>query len=100
MPKRRDWRRIVWVGSRLKVISRIDEVIAWAKTAVRERFGATGYQLTYTVYGRDGILGELEPLRDRPGHELCIVVQAVAPTNSSDCIRVRLPRVLQLGSFG
>jgi hypothetical protein len=61
-------------------ISRIDEVIAWAKAAVRERFGESGYQLTYTVYGRDGILGELEPLRDRPAHELCIVVQGVAPT--------------------
>jgi hypothetical protein len=61
-------------------ISRIDEVIAWAKAAVRERFGETGYQLAYTVYGRDGILGDLEPLRDKPGHELCIVVQGVAPT--------------------
>jgi hypothetical protein len=61
-------------------ISRIDEVIAWAKAAVRERFGETGYQLTYTVYGRDGILGELEPFRNRPAHELCIVVQGVAPT--------------------
>jgi hypothetical protein len=61
-------------------ISRIDEVIAWAKAAVRERFGETGYQLVYTVYGRDGILGDLEPLRDKPGHELCIVVQGVAPT--------------------
>jgi hypothetical protein len=61
-------------------ISRIDDVIAWAKTQVRERFGDTGYQLTYTVYGRDGVLGELEPLRDKPAHELCIVVQGVAPT--------------------
>ena len=61
-------------------ISRIDEVIAWAKAAVRERFGETGYQLAYTVYGRDGILGDLEPLREKPGHELCIVVQGVAPT--------------------
>jgi hypothetical protein len=61
-------------------ISRIDEVIAWAKAAVRERFGESGYQLTYTVYGRDGILGELEPFRNRPAHELCIVVQGVAPT--------------------
>ena len=25
-------------------------------------------------------MGELEPLRDKPGHELCIVVQGVAPT--------------------
>jgi Acyclic terpene utilisation family protein AtuA len=60
-------------------IAHVDEVIAWAKAAVRERFGEDGYQLTYTVYGRDGVMGELEPTR-RPAHELCIVVQGVAPT--------------------
>jgi hypothetical protein len=61
-------------------ISRIDDVIAWARNAVRERFGNVDYQLAYTVYGRDGVMGELEPLRNRPAHELCIVVQGVAPT--------------------
>jgi len=61
-------------------ISRIDDVIAWARNAVREHFGDLDYQLAYTVYGRDGVMGELEPLRDRPAHELCIVVQGVAPT--------------------
>jgi hypothetical protein len=61
-------------------ISRIDDVIAWARDAVRERFGNVAYELAYTIYGRDGVMGELEPLRDRPAHELCIVVQGVAPT--------------------
>ena len=61
-------------------IAHIDTVIGWARQQVRERFGDTGYQLHYTVYGRDGVMGELEPLRDRPGHELCILVQAVAPS--------------------
>ena len=63
-------------------ISRIDEVIGWAKAQVRERFGDSGYQLSYTVYGRDGILGEMEPLRDKPAHEICVVVQGVAPTKA------------------
>lgn len=61
-------------------IAHVDQVIAWARDKVRERFGDTGYELHYTVYGRDGIMGELEPLRDRPAHELCILVQGVAPT--------------------
>ncbi|HZW28978.1 MAG TPA: hypothetical protein VFF08_11015, partial [Trueperaceae bacterium] len=34
----------------------------------------------YQVYGRDGVMGELEPLRDRPAHELGILVFGVAPT--------------------
>lgn len=61
-------------------ISRVDDVIGWARGMVRERFGADGYDLSYNVYGRDGVMGALEPLRAHPGHELCVVVQAVAPT--------------------
>lgn len=61
-------------------IANVDRVIAWARDQVRARFGETGYELHYNVYGRDGVMGELEPLRDRPGHELCVMVQGVAPT--------------------
>ncbi len=61
-------------------IANVDGVIDWARRHVRERFGETGYQLHYTVYGRDGVLGAMEPLRDRPGHELCVMVQGIAPT--------------------
>ena len=61
-------------------IAHVDEVIAWARNKVGERFGPAGYELYYTVYGRDGIMGEQEPMRDRPAHELCILVQGVAPT--------------------
>ncbi|NML30560.1 acyclic terpene utilization AtuA family protein [Paraburkholderia antibiotica] len=61
-------------------IANVDRVIAWAREQVEARFGATGYGLHYKVYGRDGVMGELEPLRDHPSHELCVLVQGVAPT--------------------
>jgi hypothetical protein len=61
-------------------IAHIDDVIDWARAQVRARFGETGYFLTYNVYGRDGVMGALEPNRNNPGHELCVLVQAVAPT--------------------
>lgn len=61
-------------------IANVDRVIQWARDQVRARFGETGYELHYKVYGRDGVMGELEPLRDQPGHELCVMVQGVAPT--------------------
>ena len=64
-------------------IAHVDEVISWARAQVRERFGQEregGYELHYIVYGRDGVMGELEPLRNRPAHELCILVQGVART--------------------
>jgi hypothetical protein len=60
-------------------IANIDLMIDWARQQVREHFGERGYQLFYTVYGRDGVMGSLEPVRT-PAHELCIVVQGVAPT--------------------
>jgi hypothetical protein len=61
-------------------IANVDRVIAWARDKVRERFGDSGYELHYKVYGRDGVMGDLEPLRDQPSHELCVMVQGVAPT--------------------
>jgi hypothetical protein len=64
-------------------IERIDEVIDWARGQARERFGderQADYELHYQVYGRDAVMGELEPLRDRPSHELGIMVFGVAPT--------------------
>ena len=47
-------------------IENVDAVIAWARQQAAERFGATGYELHYTVYGRDAILGALGPLRRLP----------------------------------
>ncbi|WP_028604173.1 acyclic terpene utilization AtuA family protein [Ottowia thiooxydans] len=61
-------------------VANVDAVIGWARDQVKARFGSEGYQLHYTVYGRDGVMGPLEPLRDKPGHELCVMVQGVAPT--------------------
>lgn len=60
-------------------VANVDRVIAWARDQVRARFGTEGYELHFTVYGRDGVMGALEPLRDRPGHELCVLIQGVAP---------------------
>lgn len=61
-------------------VANVDRVIAWARDQVRQRFGDSGYELHYNVYGRDGVMGDLEPLRHQPGHELCVMVQGVAPT--------------------
>jgi Acyclic terpene utilisation family protein AtuA len=60
-------------------IANIDLVISWARQQVAERFGEHGYELHFTVYGRDAILGHREPLKASPAHELGIVVQGVAP---------------------
>jgi hypothetical protein len=63
-------------------IANIDLVISWARQQVAERFGDGGYELYFTVYGRDAILGDREPLKAKPAHELGIVVQGVAPSKA------------------
>lgn len=61
-------------------IKNIDKVLEWARNQVRERFGDTGYQLHYNVYGKNGVMGELEPVKVSKSHELCIVCHGIAPT--------------------
>jgi len=61
-------------------IAHIDEVIQWARDQVSEKFGDSGYELYYHVYGRNGVMGEMEPLKNVCSHELCILVQGIAPT--------------------
>ncbi|MCG8547851.1 MAG: DUF1446 domain-containing protein [Alphaproteobacteria bacterium] len=61
-------------------VQNVDEVVAWAERQVRDRFGADGYELHYTVFGKNGVMGDLEPVKQSASHELCVVVQAVAPT--------------------
>lgn len=61
-------------------IAHVDEVIAWARQQAVDRFGPDGWELHYSVFGRDGVMGALEPLREAPAHELCVVVQGIAPT--------------------
>lgn len=61
-------------------VENVDKVIEWAKTQVREKFGDDGYELYYSVYGKNGVMGDLEPVKHSKSHELCVVVQAVAPS--------------------
>ncbi|HTZ35579.1 MAG TPA: acyclic terpene utilization AtuA family protein [Stellaceae bacterium] len=67
-------------------IANIDLVTEWARRQVAERFGAagtdSGYELHFSVYGRDAILGPSEPMKARPGHELAVVCQGIAPTKA------------------
>jgi hypothetical protein len=62
-------------------IANIDRVIGWARRAVEEKFGTTGYELHYQVFGRNGVMGDLEPVKT-PAHELGIVVYGVAPAKA------------------
>lgn len=61
-------------------VQHVDQMIEWAKSQVKERFGEDGYELHYHVFGKNGVMGDLEPIKEVKSHELCVVVQGVAPT--------------------
>jgi hypothetical protein len=43
------------------------------------RVGPDDYSIHTRVYGRDGVMGKLEPLADQIGHEVCILFTVTAP---------------------
>ena len=63
-------------------VAHVDDVIDWARQQVRERFGSDGYQLHYQVYGRNGVMGEMDPLKGQVGHEVGVMVFGIAPTRA------------------
>ena len=48
-------------------IANVDAVIDWARRQTIERFGPGGWELHYDVFGRNGVMGDMEPLKDSPG---------------------------------
>jgi hypothetical protein len=63
------------------LIARIDEFIDGCTEQTKAMLGSTAdYELDWVIYGRDGVMGEMEPLRDRPAHEVGIVAQVLAGT--------------------
>ncbi len=61
-------------------IKNIDKVIQWARDQVEERFAGKEYQLHYRIFGKNGVMGDLEPIKEIRSHELRVVVEGVAPT--------------------
>jgi hypothetical protein len=67
-----------------QTIASIDRAIAWARQKVESWYGPEGqaYQLYYHVYGKNGVLGDLEPVKDIRSHELGLVVEVIAPSQA------------------
>ncbi len=78
------YRTICIAGVRDPVmIQRMDECEQHVRDAVRAYFGqvdAGDYRLLFHVYGRDGVMGDLEPERRIQSHELCLILEVVAGT--------------------
>jgi hypothetical protein len=63
-------------------IANIDRMCEGIEAEVAREYGPQddgGYRLLFHVYGRDAILGEREPTPEITSHEICVVIEAVAP---------------------
>lgn len=75
-------RRLFIVGIRDPyTISLIDRVLELARERIAGLFGPIGedYDVRYHVYGRDGVMGSLEPTPAQSPLELCLIVDVLAP---------------------
>lgn len=65
-------------------IRSLDWVLESIRERTREQFGqleeGTDYQLLFHQYGKNGVMRELEPMRESQAHEICIVTEVVAKT--------------------
>ena len=59
------------------LIRQIDPVLAQVREQAREGLGFTGNVL-FHVYGKDGVMGNLEPEKKRLAHELGLVIEVIA----------------------
>ncbi len=81
--KNTGYRTVTIAGTRDPVmISKIDDIIKGVKERVADNFKniTFEYYLDFKIYGRDGVMGALEPVKEINSHELGIVIEAVADT--------------------
>jgi len=75
------YRTVAIAGARDPVfIEQIEEIIAGVRARVADNFGelAGRYTLFFRLYGLNGVMGDLEPVKDARPHELGIIIEAVA----------------------
>ncbi len=60
------------------LVRHVDDIVRWSRESVERMFGKDGYGLFYHVFGKNGVLKELEPVKESKAHELAVVVETVA----------------------
>lgn len=83
--RRIGYRTVAIAGARDPILlKQIDEITQGVIERVADNFKNRGftYKLLFTIYGRDGVMGSLEPVRKVEGHEIGIVIEAVSDTQA------------------
>ncbi|MBI4278839.1 MAG: acyclic terpene utilization AtuA family protein [Armatimonadetes bacterium] len=76
------------------LIGQLDQALGEAETRTAERFGPDRrkYQMVFRQYGRDAVMGALEPERDGIPHEIGLMIEVIAETQDladAVCMYVR-----------
>ncbi len=77
------YRTISIAGTRDAImIKEIDNIIEAVNERVEDNFigQLDDYRLNISVYGKNGVMGQLETIKDITGHEVGIIIEAVAKT--------------------
>ncbi|MBX9973641.1 acyclic terpene utilization AtuA family protein [Cytobacillus firmus] len=64
-------------------IQNIDHVLSFAREQVKAEFPDEEYHLNFRSYGKDGVMGSLEPVKEIKSHELGIIVEGIAQTKET-----------------
>ena len=71
-----------------------------ARSSADMGLGSDSFELVIRCYGRDGVMGMREPLRDHPGHEVGFLVEVVASSQEEASAVCALARTYMLhGDF-
>ncbi|MBI2215765.1 MAG: acyclic terpene utilization AtuA family protein [Candidatus Rokubacteria bacterium] len=74
------------------LVSQLDPWLANVRERVEDVYGTAGYRLLFHVYGRNGVMGPLEPLKQTQAHELGVVIEVVADDAESSAAILALAR--------
>lgn len=59
-------------------ISNIDKVEQFVKEQVAKEFAGIEYYLNLKIFGKNGVMGDLEPVKEIKSHELAVIVEGIA----------------------
>jgi len=90
-------RKMVLFGFRDPIaIAHIDDIIEDIRREVKRVVGPDGWQLHFSVYGRNAIMGERDVMAGDVGHEISVLAQAIAPDEST---ATRIAKLVKYGSL-
>jgi hypothetical protein len=84
--KKAGFRTVTIAGCRDPVMIReIDKVIETVVERTKDNFAGTGgeYSLSFKIYGKNGVMGALEPVTNASPHELGIVIEVTGKTQET-----------------